>query len=317
MVHANARLTPHARLLIVQRVADGHLPGEVAKQLGVSRTTVYKWLRRHRSEGEPGLVERSSRPHASPRRTSRQVEARVVAERVARHAGPVALAAALGLPASTIGVVLRRLAMPRLSEVDRVTGELVRVRSRAQNRYEHKRPGDLLHIDVKKLGRVPDGGGWRVHGRETGPHASGQGWDYVHVAIDDHSRLAYAEVHPDEKAPTCAQFLHRAVAWFRDHGVTVRRVYTDNAKAYRVAADWAAVCSALQLKRRFTKPRHPWTNGKAERMNRTLLTEWAYARAWTTNNDRTTALDTYLDYYNTHRGHTALNGNPPISRLAA
>ena len=234
-----------------------------------------------------------------------------------RHAGPVALAAVLGLPASTIGVVLRRLGMPRLSEIDRVTGQPVRTRSRAENRYEHRRPGDLLHIAGKKLGRSPDGGGWRLHGREHGPGDTAQGWDYVHVAIDDHTRLTYAEVLPDEKGTTCAGFLHRAVAWFHARGVRVRRVYTDNAKAYRVSHDWATVCTALQLKRRYTQPRHPWTNGKAERMNRTLLTEWAYATAWTHNTDRTQALDTYLDYYNTQRGHTALSGRTPTSRLAA
>lgn len=316
-MHANARTNDYARKLIVERVAAGHLPGEVAKQLGVSRTTVYKWLARHAAEGVAGLADRSSRPRVSPSRTSRADEVRIVAERTARHAGPIALAAVLDMPASTIGVVLRRLGMPRLSEIDRVTGENVRTRTRAENRYEHSRPGDLLHIDVKKLGRVPDGGGWRSHGRSEAVRGRGIGWDYVHVAIDDHSRAVYAEVLGDERGTTCAGFLHRAVAWFRERGVKIRRVYTDNAKSYRVAADWIAVCGALGLKRRFTKPRHPWTNGKAERMNRTLLTEWAYAQAWTANGVRTLALDTYLAYYNTERGHSALGGRPPLSRIPA
>ena len=317
MPHANARTNVFARELIVSRVAAGHLPGEVAKQLGVSRATVYKWLRRYRAHGTAGLADRSSRPGSSPNRTSRADELRIVAERTAKHAGPVALSGLLGLPASTIGGVLRRLSMPRLTEIDRVTGDNVRTRSRAENRYEHPRPGDMLHIDVKKLGRVPDGGGWRAHGRSEAVRGRGIGWDYVHVAIDDHSRAVYAEVLDDERGTTCAAFLYRAVAWFRDRGVKIRRVYTDNAKAYRIAADWIAVCGAHGIKRRFTQPRHPWTNGKAERMNRTLLTEWAYARTWTANSDRTAALDTYLAYYNTERGHSALAGRPPLTRLAA
>jgi transposase InsO family protein len=317
MTHANARTNTFARELIVSRVASGHLPGEVAKQLGVSRATVYKWIRRHRAEGRAGLADRSSRPHVSPTATPGETVERIRVARTTKHAGPVALAAELGVPASTIGAVIRRLGLPLLSEVDRVTGELVRGTSRKENRYEHSRPGDLLHIDVKKLGRVPPGGGWRAHGRTTAVLGHKAGWDYVHVAIDDHSRVVYAEVHPDEKAVTCAGFLHRAVAWFRTRGVMVRRLLTDNAKSYRVSHVWAAVCTALQLKRRFTKPRHPWTNGKAERMNRTLLTEWAYSKAWTNNDLRTAELDIYLEHYNTRRGHSALGGKPPITRLAA
>ena len=175
----------------------------------------------------------------------------------------------------------------------------------------------MLHVDVKKLGKVPPGGGWRVHGRSEAVRGRGNGWDYVHVAVDDYSRLAYAEVLTDEKATTCAGFLHRAVGWFRDHGVTVERVLTDNAKSYRISRDWAAVCTALQIKRRFTKPRHPWTNGKAERFNKTLQNRWAYRTPWTSNADRTAALADFLDFYNTSRGHDSLKGNTPIIRLAA
>jgi transposase InsO family protein len=174
-----------------------------------------------------------------------------------------------------------------------------------------------LHVDVKKLGRVPDGGGWRVHGRSEEVRGRGIGWDYVHVAIDDHTRLAYAEVLPDEKTTTCASFLTRAAAWFAGHGVTVRWVLTDNAKSYRIGRAWIAACDSLGIARRFIKPGRPWTNGKAERFNRTLQTEWAYATARTGNDQRTAALDSWLQHYNTARSHSALGGHPPVSRLAA
>lgn len=317
MGHANARLTVHGRALAVSRVEAGHKPGEVAKQLGVSRQTVYKWCRRHREEGLAGLRDRSSRPHRSPRRTPLPVELAIVRARLDEHAGPAALAGLLGLPASTIGVVIRRWQLPRLGEVDRVTGEIIRSRV-TDVRYERRRPGELLHVDVKKLGRVPDGGGWRAHGRSEQVKQRGIGWDFVHVAVDDHTRIAYAEVLPDEKGPTCAAFLHRAAQWFHQaHGVTIERVLTDNAKSYRLSHDWAAVCSTLQIKRRFIKPRCPWTNGKAERFNRTLQNEWAYTTAWLSNDQRTAALTDFLDRYNTRRGHSAAGGRPPISRLAA
>lgn len=317
MAHANARLTPYARLLAARRVEQGHKPAEVAKQLGVSRQTVYKWARRYRAEGEAGLADRSSRPRTSPTRTPEDVELAIVAARLTEHAGPAVLAGRLGLPASTIGAVIRRRRLPRLAEVDRLTGELLRGRA-SDARYERARPGELLHVDVKKLGKVPDGGGWRAHGRGVKVRGRRGGWDYVHVALDDRTRIGYAEVLPDEKGTTCAAFLHRAACWFREvHGITIERVLTDNAKSYRTSAAWIAVCSALQIKRRFTRPRCPWTNGKAERFNRTLQTEWAYASAWTCNAERTAALTAFLEHYNTRRGHSALDGRPPISRLAA
>ena len=229
MAHANARTTVYARKLIVARVLAGHRPGEVAKQFGISRQTVYKWVRRCRAEGQAGLVDRSSRPHSTPRRTSPETTAAIVAARVAHHAGPVRLAAILGVPASTIGAVLARAGLPRLAEVDRLTGELLRGRRHSDRRYEREHPGDLLHVDVKKLGRVPDGGGWRIHGRSEEVRGRGLGWDYVHVAIDDHTRLAYAEVLPDERTATCAEFLSRAAAFYAGHGISIERVITDNA----------------------------------------------------------------------------------------
>ena len=320
MSHANARTNEYGRNLAVQRYLAGHKVRDVAGQLGISRTTVYKWVARFRAEGLAGLADRSSRPHVSPRRTPLQVELRILLARLEHHAGPVQLASELELPASTIGAVLRRWAMPHLVDLDRITGELLRSRATDQ-RYEHRRPGDLLHVDVKKLGRIPDGGGWRITGQHADHRLSRHkmsGFDYIHVAVDDHSRVAYAEILPNETAATCAAFLHRAITWFRErHQVIVRRVLTDNAKAYRVGTDWIWVCHALQIHRRFTKPGCPWTNGKAERFNRTLLTDWAYAQPWLSTTERNTAFDAFLDRYNTRRGHTAASGHPPISRLAA
>jgi transposase InsO family protein len=321
VAHANARTTLYARKLIVARVLAGHRPGEVAKQLGVSRQTVYKWWGRWRTEGEAGLADRSSRPHRMPRQTSPATVAAIIAARAEHHAGPVRLAAIVAVPASTVGAVLARTGMPRLSEVDRLTGELLRGRRHSDRRYERERPGELLHVDVMKLGRIPDGGGWRVHGREaTVDHRHKPvpiGFDYVHVAIDDHSRLAYVEVLRDERVDACAGFLTRAVAWLAEHGVTVERVLTDNAMSYRRGNAWIAACDQLRIGRRFIQPGRPWTNGKAERFNRTLRTEWAYATGWTSNAQRTAALDAWLEHYNTARSHSALGGRTPISRLAA
>jgi transposase len=319
--HANARLTEYGRNLAVQRYLAGHKVRDIAGQLGVSRPTVYKWIRRFHAEGPSGLADRSSRPHRSPRRTPLQVELAVLLARLEHHVGPVQLAAELGLPASTIGAVLRRWAMPHLVDLDRITGELLRSRA-TEERYEHPRPGDLLHVDVKKLGRIPSGGGWRLDGANTPDHQRNKhvrtGFDFIHVAVDDHSRVAYAEILPDETAATCAAFLHRAVTWFRDrHSVTVRRVLTDNAKAYTVGRDWIWVCHAMQIHRRFIKAGCPWTNGKAERFNRTILTDWAYAQAWFSTAERNAAFDAFLDRYNTRRGHTAAGGRPPITRLVA
>jgi transposase InsO family protein len=321
VAHANVRTTVYARKLIVARVLAGHRAGEVAKQLGISRQTVYKWIRRWRAEGEAGLADRSSRPHRMPRRTPRETVARIIAARRAHHAGPVRLAAIVGVAASTVGAVLARAGLPRLADVDRLTGELLRGRRHSDRRYEREHPGDLLHVDVMKLGRIPDGGGWRVHGRDaTVAHRHKPvpiGFDFVHVAIDDHSRLAYVEVLSDERAQACAGFLTRAVAWFASHGITVQRVLTDNAMSYRRGAAWIAACTELSVGRRFIQPGRPWTNGKAERFNRTLRTEWAYATAWTSNDRRTAALDSWLEHYNTARSHSALGGHAPISRLAA
>lgn len=321
MSHANARTNLFARRLIVERVAAGWPPAHVAEQLGVSRATVYKWLRRYAEGGDAALVDRPSRPVRMPARTPQRIEQKVLAARKRRQRGAVVLAAELGMNPSTVGRILARHQVPHLAVIDPITGERIRSSRRSQNRYEHREPGAMIHVDVKKLGRIPAGGGWRLHGRDgTRLHrhkAAKIGYDYVHTAIDDHTRLAYSEIHGNEKDSTCAEFLHRALAWFAAHGIRVRRVLTDNALVYRRGTDWGWVCSAWQLKRRFTKPGCPWTNGKAERFNRTLLTEWAYARAWTSNSLRRRGLDRFLAHYNTRRGHSALGGRPPISRLAA
>lgn len=323
MAHANARTNLFARRLMVERVAAGWPAAQVAEQLGVSRATVYKWLRRHAEAGDAGLADRSSRPQRMPARTPKRVEERVLAARKRRRRGAVVLGAGLGMNPSTVGRILARHQVPHLAAIDPITGERLRSSRRSHNRYEHRAPGDMIHVDVKKLGRIPTGGGWRLHGRDAKVSVAHRhkktkiGYDYVHSAIDDHTRLAYSEVLPDEKDHTCAGFLHRALAWFAAHSIRVRRVLTDNAMIYRHGGDWGWVCTAWQLKRRFTKPGCPWTNGKAERFNRTLLTEWAYTRAWTSNNTRTRGLDRFLSFYNTRRGHSALGGQPPASRLAA
>jgi transposase InsO family protein len=321
VAHANARTTVYGRQLMVERYLGGWPAPRIAEQLGVSCATVYKWVRRYLAEGADGLADRSSRPHSSPTQISTELEAKILALRAEARRGPLFLAARLGLVASTVGRVLARNQVPALSAIDPITGAPIR-RRHSGIRYERARPGDLLHIDVKKLGKVPDGGGWRLHGR--GEHVRGRtvhgrgiGYDYLHVAIDDHTRLAYIEALPDERDLTSAGFLHRAVAWFRERGVVVARVLTDNAKVYRIGHNWAAVCVALGIRRRFTKPGCPWTNGKAERLNRTLLTEFAYARPWHSNTERLDALDSWVTHYNTQRAHSALGGQPPITRLAA
>ncbi|MEK6443841.1 IS481 family transposase [Pseudonocardia sp. T1-2H] len=314
MAHANARTTVYARRLIVTRWRAGWPAARIAEQLGISRATVYKWIRRYQTEGWAGLLDRSSRPHRSPARIPAEIEARVLALRATARRGPVFLARRLGLVASTVGRILRRNQVLPLRAIDPITGAPVR-RQHSPRRYEHPRPGDLLHVDVKKLGRVPEGGGWRLHGRSEAVRGRGNGYDFLHVAVDDHSRLAYLEALPDERDPNCAGFLRRATAWFARHGVTVRRVLTDNARVYRVGRQWTGACAELQIRRRFTRPHCPWTNGRAERFNRTLLDEFAYAQAWLSNTERLAALDSWVHAYNTQRAHSAIGGHPPITRL--
>jgi transposase InsO family protein len=303
--------------LLVQR-AQQRPVAHVAAELGVSRQTAYRWVRRYAAHGEAGLLDRPSRPHRSPRRTPAELEAQILALRAASRRGPVWLAVQLGAHPSTIGRVLRRHQVPLLRDLDPVTGAQLRARRTSPRRYERARPGELLHLDVKKLGRIPQGGGWRLHGRAAGDRvrARGIGYDYVHVAVDDHTRLAYAEVLDDERGATCAGFLTRAGAFFAAHGVGIQRVLTDNAFAYRHSQAFAAALATLGASPRFIRPHCPWTNGKAERFIRTLTSEWAYQQPWLSTSERAAALPGWLKDYNTQRPHTALGGRPPLSRLS-
>jgi transposase InsO family protein len=317
MSHRNARLTPRGRQLLVERVAAGRPVAHVAKELGVSRQCAHRWVARHAVEGLAGLQDRSSRPHRMPTRTSREVEARVVAARTDQRRGPDWLGAELGVPPRTVSRILRRQQVPRLAECDPLTGQPIRARKQTACRYEKDRPGELVHMDVKKIGKIPDGGGWRAHGRSEQVRGRGIGYDYVHSLVDDHSRLAYSEILPDETGVTCAAFLLRAAASFARHGIPrIERVLTDNAFAYRRSAAVQDAVTQLGARHKFIKPHCPWQNGKAERFNRTLQIEWAYRQIFTSNTERADALAPWLDFYNTQRRHTALGGLPPTSRLS-
>ncbi|WP_156753384.1 IS481 family transposase [Actinokineospora pegani] len=318
MSHRNARTTVHGRQLIVARHRAGWPQAHIAAAMGISRKCVRTWLDRHAAEGQAGLADRSSRPHTSPRRTPVEVEARIVELRGRERRGPAWLAAETGVPARTVSRVLTRHQVPRLAALDPITGQVIRASKATAVRYERDRPGELVHMDVKKLGRIPDGGGWRTRGRAgreaTRDRGTKTGFDFVHSLIDDHSRLAYSEVLPDEKGPTCAGFLHRAIAYFAGHGITrIERLMTDNAWAYK----WSLrqVCTEHGITQKFIKPHCPWQNGKVERLNRTLQTEWAYRRAYTSNTERTAALAPFIEHYNTQRPHHALAGHPPTTRL--
>jgi transposase InsO family protein len=316
--HGSARLTVHGRLLIVARHRAGWPQAHIAAAMGVSRKCVKTWLDRYAAEGEAGLATRSSRPHTMPTKTSVEVEQKVLTARAEHRDGPDVLSAKVDVPARTISRILRRHQVPYLRDLDPITGEVIRSSKTTATRYERARPGELVHMDVKKLGRIPDGGGWRAHGRErrevTRDRSTKLGYDYVHSLVDDHSRLAYSEVLPDEKGLTCAAFLTRAIDYFAAHGITrIERLITDNAWAYRHSLQ--AVCAEHGIAQKFIKPHCPWQNGKVERLNRTLATEWAYRQVFTSNDHRTAALAPWIEHYNNQRGHSALRGQPPISRL--
>jgi transposase InsO family protein len=317
--HGNARLTVFGRKLIAERHQAGWTQAHIAAAMGISRKCVRTWITRHATEGEAGLHDRSSRPHTSPTRTPLEVEERIVELRCRERRGPAWLGAELKVPARTVSRVLVRRGQPRLAALDPMTGQVIRSSKQTATRYERSRPGELVHMDVKKLGRIPDGGGWRAHGRAAGStsrdRATRVGYDYVHSVVDDHSRLAYSEVLPDEKGVTCAGFLTRAAAYFADHGIDrIERVMTDNAWAYQHSIKSA--CAAIGARQKFIRPHCPWQNGKVERLNRTLVTEWAYRQLFTSNAERAAALAPWIEHYNTQRRHSALGGLPPISRLA-
>jgi transposase InsO family protein len=317
--HRNARLTVFGRRLLVERVRSGRPVAHVAAEMGISRATAHKWIRRWRAEGEAGLHDRSSRPASTPHRTSGEVEAQVCRLRTGRKLGPARIGPVLGLPASTVHRILTRHGLNRLAWLDRPTGQPVR-------RYERARPGELVHVDIKKLGRIPDGGGHKVMDRRTamdnkiattGERKSSKpviGYSYVHSAVDDHSRLAYSEVLTDERKETAAGFWQRANAFFAAHGITVERVLTDNGSCYKSKL-FTQTLTTAGISHQKIRPYRPQTNGKVERFNRTLLDEWAYQRPYTSNHQRTEALADFLHTYNHHRCHTALDGKPPISRV--
>ena len=311
MLHRNARLTVRARLEMVLEVESGWPQAEVARQFRVSRATVQKYVRRYREQGESGLLDRSSRPHSSPRLTPPRLVRAVCKLRRKRSWGPDRISWQLGIARSTVYAVLRRLGLSRLAWMHRTTRETVR--------YEHAAPGDMLHLDVKKLGRVPDGGGKRFAPgfAETGAGPKSKrplGIDYMHVAIDDHTRVVYVEALPDEKGVTTAEFLERALAFFYAKGMRVKRILTDNGGNYRSHA-FADVARAHAIKLKRTRPFRPQTNGKAERFIRTLQQEWAYSRPFHSNQQRLQALPRFINYYNRRRPHGGIGGAVPASRL--
>jgi transposase InsO family protein len=322
VVHANAVLTPRGRLMLARRVVDEGWPVvRAAEHFHVSWPTANRWASRYAAMGPAGMSDRSSRPHRSPNRTPLPVVRRIVELRWRHRLSPLAIASRLSMPASTVHAVLVRCRLNRLSHIDIRTGEVIR-------RYEHDHPGSLIHVDVKKLGNIPAGGGWRFVGRVQGRknrHATRGtkrsryrnellGYAFVHTVIDDHSRVAYAEIHNNENAATAIGVLRRAVTWFAARGATVERVLSDNGSCYRSHA-WREACAELRIKHTRTRPYRPETNGKIERLHRTMNQEWAFARHYPNEAARRAALPAWLHTYNHHRQHSAIGKVAPISRL--
>ena len=302
--HSLARTTPVSRAVLIKRVlAEGRSIVQTAAAFGVSTRTVHKWLARHRAEGAAGLRDRSSRPRRSPRRISAEREELIIQLRRSRQTGPQ-IARGLRMPTATVARALKRAGLHRLRLLDP---------PEPPNRYEREKPGELLHLDVKKLARIAGHVGHRIHGDRT-KRIYGAGWEFVHVAIDDASRLAYVEVLADEKGPTTVAFLQRALAWYRAHGIRVQCVLSDNGPNYRSHV-FRRFCLQRSIRVLKTRPYRPQTNGKAERFIQTLIREWAYARPFTHSRFRIRALQPWLRYYNQRRPHGSLDGKPPISRL--
>jgi transposase InsO family protein len=307
VLHRTAKLTPFGRQLLIRRIlVEGWPPATAAEMVGVSRATAYKWLRRYRTEGLAGLDDRSSRPHRRPRALPERDVRRILLARRRLRVGPHRLGPLLGHPRSTVYGVLRRHGHSRLAHADRLTGTPVR--------YVRERPGELVHVDVKRLGRVPDGGGHRMLGPDA-RRDRGIGYDYLHVAIDDATRVAYVAVRPDEQAASTVSFIAEAVAFFAANGVRVERVMTDNAWTYTHSRSLAALFTGLGIRHVRTRPRRPQTNGKAERFIGTLQREWAYARLFRSNGERLASLPGWVDAYNRRRPHAGLNGQTPMSVL--
>ncbi|RPE36041.1 IS481 family transposase [Kitasatospora cineracea] len=309
MPHRNAPLTETGRLRLARCVVEDGWPlRRAAERFQVSPTTAKRWADRYRELSEAGMTDRSSRPHHSPNRTPTRTERRIIKVRVLRRWGPARIGYLLHLNPATVHRVLTRYRLARLSHLDRATGRPIR-------RYEHCAPGELVHVDVKKLGNIPDGGGHRALGRPAGrKNRSGVGYSYLHNAVDDHSRLAYSEILTDERKETAAAFWARANDFFARAGITVKRVMTDNGSCYKSHL-WRDALASGGITHKRTRPYRPQSNGKVERFNRTLLDEWAYAKPYRTEQERRDAYPAWLHTYNHHRGHTALAGKPPASRV--
>jgi transposase InsO family protein len=302
--HSLARTTPLSRAVLIDRVLkDGRTVAQTAAAFGVSTRTVHKWLRRYRLEGAAGLCDRPSRPHTSPARIRAEREQLILQLRHSRQTSPQ-IARGLKMPTATVARVLKRAGVHRLRLLEP---------PEPPNRYERKRPGELLHLDVKKLARIAGHVGHRIHG-DRSKRIHGAGWEFVHVAIDDASRLAYVEVLVDETGHSTAEFLQRALAWYRSHGVRVQSVLSDNGSNYRSHV-FRRFCFERQIRVLKTRPYRPQTNGKAERFIQTMIREWAYGRPFTHSRFRIRALQPWLRYYNQRRPHGSLDGKPPISRL--
>jgi transposase InsO family protein len=328
--HANAALTPIQRLRLGKLIVEQGVPiAQAADLFMVSWPTAKRWADRYRAQLEASeepvrpadLQDRSSRPHHSPRKTPQPIVRKIVHLRWRKRLGPVAIAGKLGMPASTVHAVLVRCRLHRLWHVDRRTGEVIR-------RYEHDRPGSLIHVDVKKLGNIPDGGGWRFVGRQQGDrnkrttpgirrdqnYNPRTGHAYVHTVLDDHSRVAYAEIHNDERKETAVAVLKRAVTWFAARGIKIERVLSDNGSCYNSKL-WKQTCADLGITVKKTRPYRPQTNGKIERFHRTMADGWAFSRHYASELARRKALPGWLHHYNHHRLHTAIGKVPPITRL--
>ena len=323
--HANAALTPRTRLRLARLIVDhGWPPARAAERYDVSWRTAKKWADRYETEGLDGMFDRSSAPHRQPNRTPAPVVRKIVHMRWKQRLGPVEIADRLGMASSTVHAVLVRCRVNRLSHIDRASGEPIR-------RYEHEEPGDLIHVDVKKLGRVPDGGGWRYVGKKQGDKNRSAtvarngttrdkwrhpviGTCYLHTVIDDHSCVGYAEIQGDETAATAVAVLKRAVSWFAARGVAVERVLSDNGSAYKSHL-WRDTCADLGITPKKTRPYRPQTNGKIERFHRTLAEGWAFKKFYNSESARLAALPAWIHEYNHHRPHSAIGKAAPITRL--
>ena len=320
MSHRNAPLTPTGRARLVSLIVDhGWTQRRAAERFNVSPATAHRWVARHRA-GEP-LDDRSSRPRRSPHQLSTRRERRIIKLRFTRRWGPHRIGYHLGVARSTVGRVLARYRMPALACIDQAPG--LPVRKDPPRRYEKSTPGELVHVDIKKLGRIPDGGGWRIHGKGTDQHHRSRrlanrpvpqkSYRYLHHAVDDYSRVVYSEILDDERKETAAGFWTRARGFFTSLGVTVGAVMTDNGACYR-SHDFADALGP-EVKHRWTRPYRPQTNGKVERFNRTLMTEWAYARPYLSEASREEVYREFIDHYNRRRAHTGIGGLAPMDRV--